>query len=148
MAIITRWLIPLVGWAAALFGCLQLHTLDLDHSICGPWGCGPPSSALLAMHSFWLVLLMPLAWLGPMVWPSLDWAAFGKVLLWAGLAAMVVIGVTDFFIFQSDLTRPVYIWQRFLFRLATLPDWPFMQLALTGAAACVVGASARVEHHR
>ena len=133
MSLITRWLIPLTLWAAGLFGCLQLHRLDLGHSICGPWGCGPPSSALLAMHSSWLILLLPLAWLAPRIWPRVNWAAFGWGLLWAGVAAILVIGVTDFFSFQSDPAQPKYVWQRFLFRLATLPDWPIVQLTLAAA---------------
>ena len=139
MTLITSWLIPLTIWSAALFGCLQLHTLDLGHSICGPWGCGPPTSALLAMHSFWLVLLLPLAWLAPRIWPRLDWVAFGKGLYLAAVAAIVLIGVTDFFTFQADPTQPVYVWQRFLFRLATLPDWPVIQVAMVGALLAGVG---------
>ncbi len=55
--------VTLVHWAAAQFGVLQteqlLHRENEAHSNCRPWGCGPPTSALIAWHGFWLVLAIP-----------------------------------------------------------------------------------------
>lgn len=57
-------LTAVVGWAVALLLALQVATLpgDWEHSVCGPWGCGPPVQALVGWHLAWLVLLLPMAW--------------------------------------------------------------------------------------
>ena len=46
-------------WGVSLLGVLQIQHLPLDagHSVCGPWGCGPPLPPLIAYHGFWIVLL-------------------------------------------------------------------------------------------
>ena len=53
-----RFLAYCCVYGVGAFGALQLGRLELGHSICGPWGCGPPTEALLAMHCFWLVSLL------------------------------------------------------------------------------------------
>gem|GEM_PF-5565692 len=68
-------------WAVGLVGALMLpfQLMPAGHSasVCGPWGCGPPTASLAAWHGFWFVLLLfptsllcryvprnPLRWIG------------------------------------------------------------------------------------
>ncbi len=129
----------LVLWSAALYGGLCLNELDLGHSVCGPWGCGPPSAALLAMHTFWLLTLVPAAFVAVRISPGMEWRMIGLGLLTTAVVAIVMIGVADYFMFQKDYLSPVYVWQRFLYRLATLSDVPVVQLALAGLALANLG---------
>lgn len=54
----------LMGVGLALWGGLLWGSLTLTqgagsqaHSICGVWGCGPPTQVLAGCHAFWFVLL-------------------------------------------------------------------------------------------
>ncbi|MCA9061753.1 MAG: hypothetical protein KDA96_01760, partial [Planctomycetaceae bacterium] len=53
--------IPWLLWAMTFWGTLQLSDAPIfqEHSVCGVWGCGPPTNALLACHLGWLVFLAP-----------------------------------------------------------------------------------------
>jgi hypothetical protein len=124
--------VPLLAWAGALYGGLQLNRIELGHTICGPWGCGPPSSALLALHSFWFVCLLPVPFVITKLFPQSDWRRFGFGIVTIAIVAIIGIGIYDYFHFQKDILKPVYAWQRFLFRIATLPDFPIVQLGVTG----------------
>ena len=49
----------LSAWGSLLWGALALTqgTASQAHSICGVWGCGPPTQVLIGCHAFWFVLL-------------------------------------------------------------------------------------------
>ena len=74
MGNLPRVVIGLLVWGAALFGILQIGLASgsglHEHSICGPWGCGPPTSALLGWHGFWLLLAGPLVGIAIYAWPA------------------------------------------------------------------------------
>lgn len=130
-------------WAAAIFGSLQLHTLDLPigHGICGPWGCAAEPEALLGYHAFWTFLLVPLIALicrvnaGP-AGVRLAWA----VGLTGALGIAMVLSVGSLAWARSEGSR--HALQKGLFDVATTPDLPFVPLTiagLVGAAAASLG---------
>ena len=51
----------LIVWGSVLLAALSLHEVQAmkTHSICGVWGCGPPTNALLAIHLSWAVAIWP-----------------------------------------------------------------------------------------
>jgi hypothetical protein len=51
----------LMVWAALVLGSLQSRLLlsATAHSICGPWGCGPETAAIVTMHAGWLAIIGP-----------------------------------------------------------------------------------------
>ena len=53
--------IGLFVWGGLLLACLSLRHLQAlnQHSVCGPWGCGPPTNALLAVHVGWTAVIWP-----------------------------------------------------------------------------------------
>ena len=130
-----------VPWAAALFGTLQIHRLDLHlgHSICGPWGCGPPMEALIGYHSFWLVLIVPLAVVAGTCLPR-SWRWWTG----AGVLAVGLIGVFgyvswDAFKYYANSQSTEYLLQRCFFSLVTNVDLPSIQVALAGLALFLLG---------
>ena len=135
-----RFVVIGVGWGIASYGALQLNQLQLGHTICGPWGCGPPTSALLAMHSFWLVTGLALAAAARVAFPAWDWRRIGWGLVACSLGLALIIGVEDFLTWRPDAWNPEgrYLWQRFLFRLATLHDFPVTQVAIAGCLLALV----------
>ncbi len=48
-------------WAALVIASLQTKLLftESTHSVCGPWGCGPPTGALVTAHADWLAMIGP-----------------------------------------------------------------------------------------
>jgi len=130
-------------WGAALYGTLQIARLNgpWDHAICGPWGCGPPLSALVACHAFWTVLIGGVVTLGIANWSASTLSITGRVLAVCGLLALVAVAVwegvhwppSDNAMFQH------YLVQRYLFVLATSIDTPIVELAVAGGALFVAG---------
>ncbi|QDU64783.1 hypothetical protein Pan216_56750 [Planctomycetes bacterium Pan216] len=125
-------------WGMLLYGTLRLADLPTatwDHSICGPWGCGPPLSALLACHGFWIVLMAPVV-----VWAIRSWSRptlwrVGTALLAGGSLGLAAIAVDDttHWLPAVSVAQRAYLPQRFLFRVATLVDAPLVELLLAGA---------------
>ena len=65
-----KTMLMLLLWEAGLYAVLnvrQVESLNV-HAICGTWGCGPPLSALISWHGFWLLLVAPIVGL------SVAWA--------------------------------------------------------------------------
>jgi hypothetical protein len=127
----------LAGWGLAAFAVLQLERLpgSYGHFLCGPWGCLPPLQALAAMHLFWIFLLAPL-----LIWGLYNWSPRGR--WWAGVLFLAIglAGIGIVFIRESAtwlLSVPPdyrkYLPQRLVFSLATLSDWPLVQVTIVGA---------------
>lgn len=125
-------------WAAALWGALALRHApgDWGHSVCGPWGCGPPAQALLAIHLAWLLLLLP---------PSVATAASSRVprpakRLVAGCLAtsgvVALVGVIGYQLLvwlpQASQYARGYLFQRCLFAVVTTIDFPALQTLAIG----------------
>lgn len=127
-----------IVWGTGLFGVLQLRRLGEAvggaHGICGPWGCGPPVSALLAWHGFWLVLLAGPACIALWSWPVRWTRRVGGLLLGCGLvcAGGVVVWEAVTWLPRLYPGEPTYFAQRCLFSLMTLVDLPILPAALVG----------------
>jgi len=125
-----------IGWGLAFWATLQISTIKLPgtHAVCGPWGCGPPSEALVACHGAWLVLLAPLAWMATrrLSMEQLWWLALGLV-IFGGVGIMTVVAHErlTWFADASEWHR-AYFWQRCGFRVVTMTDVPLLQALLLG----------------
>ena len=141
-----RYLVYVAVYAVSAFAALQLGRLQVGHSVCGPWGCGPPTEALLAIHTFWLVtaLMGAIAVTDPLA-PQKParhvWTRAGLIIAVGSLLAVVAIGFYDFLTWRPDPFRlnGMYLWQRFLFRLVTITDFPVVQLGIGGALLAALG---------
>lgn len=127
----TRRIVAIVVWAAALFGTLQIHQYPnlFGHSVCGPWGCGPPTSALVSYHGFWFVLILPAAWILSQLLSASTTHKLGLGLLLAsvaGIAALLLLEGLD------NSAAEQYLLRWCLFRVATFVDVPLVQLGLAG----------------
>jgi len=132
----TAWRLLLVPiWVGALWGSLQIHRLDLDlgHGICGAWGCGPPLEALLGYHSFWSLVILPLAICVGWYLPSLvSRKVGGAVLLISVIGTMAFVG-WDVVTWGLRAERPEFLLRRGLFTLVTSVDIPMIPTMLAGA---------------
>lgn len=137
----------LVAWVGLLFGLVQFAQADFDlpHGICGPWGCGPRSEALLGLHGFWLALLMLPAALAMRYLSRRNLRAASLVALVIGLGGMAGIAVWEAVSYLPTVApgMPSYFWRRVVFRLAVLVDVPLGQMAVLGSIGIVVAAFKR-----
>ena len=127
-----------IAWGSILLVALSLHDTDAlnQNSICGVWGCGPPTSALVAIHLGWLVALWPPMFYLP--W-RLKTASDTNSRIAIALIASGTAGVAGIILWQWLVWLPnasqhaaIYIWQRCAFAVVTAGDWPFVQLLLGG----------------
>ncbi len=136
--------LPLL-WGAGVYGAISLQNLAVadEHTICGPWGCGPTTGALLAMHIGWLAVLGP-----PLLYLPGRIGLSAQVVRWLSgtLVTIGIIGITAIVAWQwlvwlpqsGAWSRP-YIWQRCAFAVAIAIDWPLVQLALLGITLPISG---------
>jgi hypothetical protein len=128
--------LPII-WAALVYGATQLRSVGGDkHSLCGPWGCGPSTSALVTMHLGWLALIGPPLLYFPYRLPlsrralvRLTW-----LLIAIGTIGVVAIVAWQWFVWlpqAKEWSRP-YIWRRCGFAIANAVDVPLVQLILIG----------------
>jgi hypothetical protein len=144
---VSRYL-ELVGlpilWAVFVFLAVQFHQISTaeEHSICGPWGCGPPTKTLIAVHLGWLAIIGP-----PLIYfPNrLGWKLKSVLRLAVGLISVGLLGLMilvawQWFVWlpQSAAAAQDYIWQRCGFSIATAVDLPLVQLLVTGIALLLV----------
>lgn len=134
--------LPLL-WGGGVYGAISLQDLAVAdaHTICGPWGCGPTTGPLLAMHVGWLALLGP-----PLLYLPGRIGLSSKFVGWlsAALVATGLIGITAIVAWQwlvwlpksGDWSRE-YIWQRCAFAVAIAIDWPLIQLTLLGTTLAI-----------
>lgn len=127
----TRRLILLASWVLAILGTLQIHRTSLLEacSICGPWGCGPPASALVGYHVFWSLLVFPAAWI-----LKSRWCAVTARHLGTGLMALSLAGTVALLLYEGldNSAAENYPLRWCLFRVATFVDFPLVQLGLAG----------------
>lgn len=138
------WYIAILIWTAGLYGVLQLQRLPAallgGHGICGPWGCGPPASVLLACHGFWLVLLSPPAILAALLLRMKRVRHLGIGLLSLGLCGLVAVAAWEaatWFPLASSWQRQFVI-PRLLFALVTIVDAPILQSLVIGTGLWMV----------
>ena len=130
-----------LAWRLGLWGLsswlvLRLHDAPFagEHSICGPWGCGPTIPALLAAHGFWLITLVPLAY-----WARSSLSASRAIVLGRILLGLSAGGITSVAIWElahwpttDHAELRAYTVQHGLFALATLVEVPLTQGLLAG----------------
>ncbi len=131
-----------VAWGVSLFGVLRIHFLEdrWGHVLCGAWGCGPPLSALVCYHGFWLLFILPMAVLLSRHLPPATARRIGVVVSAIAIAAITLLVVVDAISFWQYPTGRNYIFQRCLFRLATYVDFPLIPMSLAGLVLWSAGA--------
>jgi hypothetical protein len=149
MTPISRLILGMVVWAGALWGVLQIANLRTpwDHVACGPWGCGPPAGALFSAHLAWLVVLLPIGYVGSQWFPSGRRSAIGltiAVVAAAVIAGMVVREATTWLPTAGEFQRPYFI-QRCMFVVGISIDVPVVQLMLLGTFWWMATGNAGVE---
>lgn len=123
-------------WGVLILGALQAkHLVSASkHSICGPWGCGPTTDSLLAIHLGTLAIICP-----PLIFLPLrlglakrSISRMALALLILGVGGIAVIVAWQWFVWlpQSSTWARSYIWQRCGFAILTAVDLPFLQLTL------------------
>ena len=133
-------------WGALLLGVLQIQYVPLDagHSVCGPWGCGPPVPPLIAYHGFWIVLLSLPTVLGcrclsPSALQNTGWG-----LVAVGLSGLLIVGLWELipslphWLPRIRDLAPKYYMQRYLLSLVTLVDVPIVPLTLSGLGCLLI----------
>lgn len=125
----------IAAWSGLLIGSLSIVNLpgDWGHGICGPWGCGPPTQALIACHLAWLVgLALPAVFiLRASRGMRLRVGLFLTFLSLAVLMSVVVYQRLSWWPVASEWQRP-YFWQRCAFSIATAVDMPIAQTLVVG----------------
>ena len=125
-------------WTVLFFAALSITNLpgNWGHSVCGVWGCGPPTQVLVGCHLAWLVVLVPLSMLlcQPQPLSIRSPQHLGKILFITG--AIMVLGVV---LYQAATWLPTvsdwkhsYFIQRCGFVIVTSVDIPMLQLIAIG----------------
>ena len=131
----------IVVWGFVFLGALSIGHVRADwgHSVCGPWGCGPPLQALVACHLSWLVVLIPLTALIQTRVTEGYQRLLGTVLITFGLAGVVGIIAYEFFTWwpSANEYHRRYLWQRLGFSIVTQIDLPVIESIVTGCLVCV-----------
>lgn len=128
----------IIAWFGLMLVALQVQHLDLGHGLCGEWGCGPPVAAILGMHLFWLVLILPPSVLAArcLHWP---WRKIGLLTGVVSALGLVGFGAYDYFGINQNYYLEGYIWQRYLLSLVSLVDIPVLQILIAAVAFWFVG---------
>lgn len=118
-------------WGLVLTGTLSIAQWpgDWGHSVCGAWGCGPPLQALVACHSSWLVVLLPMTVIAlqKVSERTLRFSAvIALSLALVGLSGLAVHEYLTWYVRASAWQRPFY-WRRVGFVVLTTVEVPMMQ---------------------
>ena len=132
-------LFALTAWFGAVWGALQIHKLDLqlEQSICGVWGCGPPTEALIGYHTFWMLLLLPLVVSLRRSWPERCQRIGWITLSLASLVLLLQVGF-DAISFARRSGSTHYLLERAGFTLATSVDLPVIPVLISAGTLLVL----------
>ncbi len=125
-----------VAWLTSIVAVLRAEpvlaaVVGSGHSICGPWGCGPPLSSLLVWHGFVAILLVPSAIIAAKNWPDFAVHRAKPLLLIVGLATATFLA-TNLAVWwhsSNDLAHG-YVVHRALFSLVAFTDAPIIPSTL------------------
>ena len=140
-----------IAWAALVLGSLQTKLLvsASAHSVCGPWGCGPETSALVAMHAGWLAVIGPPLVYFPLrlKWSSLAVRRMSLGLFSAGLSGVLAIVAWQWLVWlpQAGAWSKDYIWQRCGFAVVTAVDWPLIPLLILSGILWIITAFRQIQ---
>ncbi|MBI1312031.1 hypothetical protein GC176_12125 [bacterium] len=133
----------IVAWGLSVWLVLQLQYLPSDslHSICGPWGCGPPLSVLVACHGFWVVILGPPLVAGCSLWNPGRQVNVGITLTSLGLLTLTGFGVWEatHWLQQVSEFQKQYFLQRWMFVVGTLVEIPIVETTFCGIVLTATG---------
>ncbi len=142
---LTRTVAIMGTWSTCLYGALAISKWqgDLDHAVCGPWGCGPRLPPLMACHAAWLVLLaLPAGFIvsSRHVSPAMRRMIGGSLVgvAWIMFAGFFAWHLLVWWPQAADFQRD-YFWQRYAFTVATAIDVPAAELLLIGLAIWIAG---------
>ena len=143
-----RIIAGIVVWGLVFLATLSIGQVKADwgHSICGPWGCGPPLLALVACHLSWLVVLLTLAALIQNRIGERTTRLLGSLLVSFGLIGIVGMIAYEFFTWWPSATEfhRRYLWQRLGFSIVTQIDLPVIESIFTGCFLYFQAASQRL----
>lgn len=140
-----------IAWAALVLGSLQTKLLvsASAHSVCGPWGCGPETSALVAMHAGWLAVIGPPLVYFPLrlKWSSSAIRRMSLGLFSAGLSGVLAIVAWQWLVWlpQAGAWSKDYIWQRCGFAVVTAVDWPLIPLLILSGILWIITAFRQIQ---
>ncbi|TWU24304.1 hypothetical protein Pla52o_22310 [Novipirellula galeiformis] len=145
-------LVPLI-WYGGVLAALSVHgnVLVNDHSLCGPWGCGPTSDALLAVHLAWFAAIWPpllyIPWRRS--WDRNVTARIGLGLVSISLTMIVGVCAWQWLVWRPETSEFLrgYIWQRCGFVLANASDWPLVQSFGIGLTLWTIYQPQKTKHH-
>ena len=125
-----------VVWGAALWGSLNFTSGETEyvHSICGIWGCGPPTHVLIGWHLFWCIVFAPMFGLGLRRLGGTCLLHLGEGLFATGfLMALGIIGVdlASWWPEATELQRS-YVDRRIPFALVTTVEVPALEILMAG----------------
>ena len=143
-----RIIAGIVVWGLVFLSTLSIGQMRADwgHSICGPWGCGPPLPALVACHLSWLVVLLPLTALIQAKFTERATRWLGSMLMTFGLIGIVGIIAYEFFTWwpSANEFHRRYLWQRLGFSIVTQIDLPVIESIFTGCLLYILGENRRI----
>jgi hypothetical protein len=101
----------------------------------------PPLQALVALHAFWGLALVPFAVWAVRTWPPSRLRFVGRLLGAGGLTALVLFVGHDLLDWCPGVTpeQQKYMPQRIAYALGTSTDFPVVQVAVTGAVLRLAG---------
>lgn len=146
-----RRLVGLLAWMLVLGGILHAepalqNLLGTGHSICGVWGCGPPTSSLLVWQAFIAAVLIPSAILASISSP-LSAGKYGKVvfaLITTAAVMFVLINTANWYQSASE-TAQTYLFRRMLFATVSFTDAPVVPAVAAAAIYWKLGAKPIVD---
>lgn len=132
----------LIVWGVVLTGTLSVAhwSGDWGHSVCGAWGCGPPLQALVACHSSWLVVLLPIAVIVQKKVSAKTLRIWAAIALSLSLMSLLGVAAHEYLTWYARATewqRPFY-WWRVGFVVLTTVEVPLLQtLVLAVPLLCI-----------
>ncbi len=131
---ILRYLLWLSLWGAGLWGSLKITLWEGTdtHSLCGIWGCGPPTNVLVGWHLFWCMVFIPMFLGGLRKLGGTCLLHLGQGLLATGLLTILGILGVDLVTWWPDANhlQRSYVVRRMLFSMVTTVEIPVLQVVL------------------
>jgi hypothetical protein len=100
----------------------------------------PPTQALVALHGFWIMVLVPAVLLGSRFMSAVSLRRIGMALIAVGIAGALGIAVFQqlTWVPEAPAERHAYVIQRTLFLLFTKADYPLIPITLAGLLCCAI----------
>lgn len=142
---LVRTVVIMAAWGTCLSGAIAIANWqgDLEHAICGPWGCGPRLPPLISCHAVWLVILaLPAGFVASSrhVSPAARRVIGGTL---TGVAGALFAGFLAWHLLtwwpQAAAWQRPYFWHRYAFTVATAIDVPAAELLVLGVAIWIAG---------